>query len=70
MSRPTPDASRPAARSGYQARNVVNARPLKAVLMRRSAERGDPPDIAAWMTTHAWRYMVGNFQPEIGRAHV
>ena len=63
MSRPTPDASRPAARSGYQARNVVNARPLKAVLMRRSAERGDPPDIAAWMTTHAWRYMVGNFQP-------
>lgn len=55
------DASRAAAGGGYQARNLVNARSLKARLAQRSVERGDPPDIAAWMTSHAWRYLVGNF---------
>lgn len=45
----------------YLARNVVNAPELKARISARSRERGDSPEIAAWLHNHFYRYLVGNF---------
>jgi hypothetical protein len=46
----------------YLARNVVNAPELKARIIARSRERGDTPEIAAWLQNHFYRYLVGNLQ--------
>jgi len=45
----------------YQARDVINAPEIKARIAARSAERGDPADIAAWMGNHFYRHIIGNF---------
>ncbi len=45
----------------YGARNVVNAPDIKARIAERSAQRGDAPEIAAWMQNHFYRFLVGNF---------
>lgn len=54
-------ATSPAASAlGYQARDVVNALQIKARIQARSAQRGDSPEIAAWLANHFYRYVVGN----------
>jgi hypothetical protein len=50
-----------AAQAGaYGARDVVNAPALKSAIARRSARRGDAPEVAAWLANHLFRYAVGN----------
>ena len=46
--------------SAYQARDVVNAPAVKERIQARSAERGDPPEITAWLTNHFVRHVIGN----------
>ena len=52
------------AASAYKARDVVNAPAIKERIKIRSAERGDAPDIAAWLTNHFTRHVIGNVQAE------
>ncbi|NHZ89413.1 hypothetical protein F2P45_10350 [Massilia sp. CCM 8733] len=47
-------------KSAYGARDVVNAPALKDAIVRRSAQRGDAPDVAEWLANHFFRYAVGN----------
>lgn len=47
----------------YAGRNAVNAEELRAVIDARSAARGDPPDIRAWLLNHFWRHWVANYEP-------
>lgn len=47
----------------YAGRNAVNAAELRAVIDARSAARGDPPAIRAWLLNHFWRHWVANFEP-------
>lgn len=57
--------SGPAAASvllGYQPRDVANAPHIKARIQARSAARADSPDIAAWLSNHFYRHVVGNVQ--------
>jgi hypothetical protein len=46
--------------SAYGARDVVNAPALKLAIARRSAQRGDRPDVSEWLANHFFRYVVGN----------
>ncbi|VWC60520.1 hypothetical protein BLA18112_00930 [Burkholderia lata] len=46
----------------YRPRDVVNAPDIKAAIARRSAERGDPDDIRAWLGNHFFRWVVGAFE--------
>ncbi|CAB3758642.1 hypothetical protein B7G54_17310 [Burkholderia puraquae] len=50
------------AASAYRPRDVVNAPDIKAAIARRSAERGDPADIRAWLGNHFFRWVVGAFE--------
>ncbi|MDQ1833459.1 hypothetical protein [Massilia scottii] len=57
--------------SAYGARDVVNAPALKQAIARRSAQRGDAPDVAAWLANHFFRYAVGNLDaPEPALARI
>lgn len=46
--------------SAYGARDVVNAPALKLAIARRSAQRGDAPEVAEWLANHFFRYAVGS----------
>ena len=48
--------------SAYKARDVVNAPAIKERIKARSTERGDTADIAAWLTNHFSRHVIGNVQ--------
>lgn len=50
------------AAAAYRPRDVVNAPDIKAAIARRSAERGDPADILAWLGNHFFRWVVGAFE--------
>ena len=50
--------------SAYKARDVVNAPVIKERIKARSAERGDSPEIAAWLTNHFTRHVIGNVQAD------
>ena len=50
------------AASAYRPRDVVNAPDIKAAIARRSAERGDPAEILAWLGNHFFRWVVGAFE--------
>ena len=52
------------AASAYQARDVVNAPAIKQAIASRSAARGDAPDVAAWLSNHFYRHVIGNLQAE------
>ncbi len=52
------------AASAYKARDVVNASAIKERIKARSAERGDAPDIAAWLANHFTRHVIGNVQAD------
>jgi hypothetical protein len=54
----------PAAAQTYGARDVANAPGIKAAIARRSAARGDTADIAQWLASHFFRYVVGNLQAD------
>lgn len=54
----------PAVASAYQARDVVNAPAIKQHIQQRSAERGDAAEVAAWLTNHFYRHVVGNLQAD------
>lgn len=63
---PTPSPSTnpsapPAATAVYLPRDVVNAPEVKAAIARRSAERGDDADMAAWLLNHFFRWAIGSF---------
>ena len=49
----------------YLPRNVVNAPAIKASIARRSAERGDNASVAAWLTNHFFRWLIGSFEPAV-----
>ncbi|MEE7548689.1 hypothetical protein HF319_18165, partial [Xanthomonas sp. Kuri4-1] len=60
-----------AANAPYRPRNVVNAPALKQALLARSRERGDPPQLTAWLCNHFRRGLIGGFPhvlPVIGAA--
>lgn len=48
--------------SGYGARDVINAPALRNAIEHRSRERGDPPEVRAWLANHFYRHVVGNVQ--------
>ncbi|MBR8089969.1 hypothetical protein [Burkholderia cenocepacia] len=50
------------AASAYRPRDVVNAPDIKAAIARRSAARGDPAEIRAWLGNHFFRWVVGAFE--------
>ncbi|MDN7425369.1 hypothetical protein [Burkholderia sp. AU45388] len=50
------------AASAYRPRDVVNAPDIKTAIARRSAERGDPAEIRAWLGNHFFRWVVGAFE--------
>ncbi|KWI47308.1 hypothetical protein WT72_30785 [Burkholderia pseudomultivorans] len=50
------------AASAYRPRDVVNAPDIKAAIARRSAERGDPAEILAWLGNHFFRWVIGAFE--------
>ncbi|KUZ77679.1 hypothetical protein WI37_13800 [Burkholderia ubonensis] len=52
----------PVSSASYQPRDVVNAPDIKAAIARRSAERGDPADISAWLANHFFRWVIGGFE--------
>ncbi|MDR3005368.1 MAG: hypothetical protein LBV14_14190 [Acidovorax sp.] len=54
----------PSTASAYKARDVVNAPAIKERIQARSAERGDAPDVAAWLANHFCRHVIGNVQAE------
>ncbi|NHZ36365.1 hypothetical protein [Massilia rubra] len=57
--------------SAYGARDVVNAPALKEAIARRSAQRGDAPEVAEWLANHFFRYAVGNLDaPEPALARI
>lgn len=47
---------------GYSPRDVANAPHIKARIQARSAARADSADIAAWLSNHFYRHVVGNVQ--------
>ncbi len=53
-----------AAAQTYGARDVCNAPQMRAAIDRRSQARGDEAAIAQWMSSHFFRYVVGNFQAD------
>lgn len=62
---PTSMDAPPPANSGtqpqtYAARDVANAPALKAAIAQRSAARGDSAEVAQWLASHFFRYLVGN----------
>ncbi|ARU03814.1 hypothetical protein CCO03_03155 [Comamonas serinivorans] len=57
-------ADGPAGAQTYGARDVANAPDIKAAIVRRSAARGDSADVAAWLRSHFYRFVVGNLQAE------
>ena len=46
----------------YLPRDVVNAPEVKAAIARRSTERGDDADMAAWLRNHFFRWTIGSFE--------
>ena len=58
------EAKSAGAASAYQARDVVNAPAIKEAIAARSAARGDAPDVAAWLTNHFCRHVIGNLQAD------
>jgi hypothetical protein len=46
----------------YAPRDVINAPEIKASIAERSLKRADKPDIAAWLTSHFYRQIIGNFK--------
>lgn len=59
-------AAQPQGHAGhsYGARDVANAPAIKAAIANRSAQRGDAPDMAAWLASHFFRFVVGNLQAD------
>ncbi|PLC02035.1 hypothetical protein CY658_28935 [Variovorax sp. RO1] len=57
----TSPSAPPAATAVYLPRDVVNAPEVKAAIARRSAERGDDADMAAWLLNHFFRWAIGSF---------
>ncbi|WP_269759365.1 hypothetical protein [Variovorax sp. E3] len=55
---PTP----PAGPAAYLPRDVLNAPEVKAAIARRSTERGDDADMAAWLRNHFFRWAIGSFE--------
>jgi len=49
----------------YLPRNVVNAPALKASIATRSTARGDDAAVAAWLTNHFFRWLIGSFEPAV-----
>jgi hypothetical protein len=49
-----------AASGAYAPRDVLNAPAVKSGIARRSRERGDAADIAAWLLNHFYRHVIGN----------
>lgn len=58
---PSPPATAAATTAVYLPRDVVNAPEVKAAIARRSAERGDDADMAAWLLNHFFRWAIGSF---------
>ncbi|WP_417066701.1 PcfJ domain-containing protein [Niveibacterium terrae] len=52
-----------ATKPAYAGRNALNAAELRSVIDARSAVRGDPQAIRAWLLNHFWRHWVANFEP-------
>lgn len=50
----------PAAPSAYKARDVVNAPAIKQRIRERSEQRGDAPEVTAWLLNHFCRHVIGN----------
>lgn len=59
LTTPVADPAPPAA---YLPRDVVNAPEVKAAIARRSIERGDDADMAAWLRNHFFRWAIGSFE--------
>lgn len=66
--RQAPRAGPPAAANAYKARDVVNAPRIKARIRERSEQRGDAPEIVAWLGNHFYRHVVGNVQADADAA--
>lgn len=52
------------ATSAYLARDVVNAPAIKQRIRERSEQRGDTPEVAAWLANHLVRHVIGNLQAD------
>jgi len=61
MPLPAP-ATNPSPANAYLPRDVVNAPEVKAAITRRSTERGDEPDMQAWLRNHFFRWAIGSFE--------
>lgn len=61
MPLPPPTASSPST-AAYLPRDVLNAPEVKAAIARRSSERGDDADMAAWLRNHFFRWAIGSFE--------
>jgi len=61
MPLPAP-ATNPSPANAYLPRDVVNAPEVKAAIIRRSTERGDEPDMGAWLRNHFFRWAIGSFE--------
>lgn len=48
--------------SAYLPRDVVNAPAVKSAIERRSSERGDDAEMAAWLRNHFFRWAIGSFE--------
>lgn len=51
----------PAPSSPPTARDVINADAIRAAIARRSQQRRDHPDIARWLRSHFFRWVVNRF---------
>ncbi len=49
-------------RSAYAPRDVINAPAIKTAIAQRSRQRGDSPEVQAWLLNHFYRHVVGNLQ--------
>ncbi|WP_220813241.1 hypothetical protein [Pseudomonas paralcaligenes] len=52
------------AAQAYGARDVANATQIKAAIAARSTARGDSAEIGAWMSSHFFRFVIGNLSAE------
>lgn len=51
-------------RNAYAGRDVMNAPKIKTAIQQRSEQRGDAPDVSAWLLNHFYRHVIGNFQSD------
>ncbi len=59
-----PAAAVPGMQGAYRARDMLNAPAIRQRIAERSAQRGDSPEIAAWLANHFYRHVIGNLQAE------